>query len=77
MTPAQQAALKAKLQGQRQAGKSIATSTGSNFKDYVKGGGGSTMVGADKQGNPVFKQNVQREDIAESVYFSNFLGVHI
>ena len=71
MTPAQQAALKAKLQGQRQAGKTTATQTGSGFKDYV-GGSQTKLTGADAQGNPVFKK-LQRESVA----FSKFLGVHI
>jgi hypothetical protein len=71
MTAAQQAALKAKLQGQRQAGKTTATQTGSGFNQYVQGGGGSTMAGADAQGNPVFKQNVQREGVE---FYSKFLG---
>ena len=70
---AQQAALKARLQGQRSAGKSMATSTGSGFNQYVQGGGGQKLAGADAQGNPVFKQNVQRE----SVGYSKFLGCYI
>jgi hypothetical protein len=74
MTTAQQAALKAKLQGQRQAGKTTATQTGSGFNQYVQGGGGSTLAGADAQGNPVFKQNVKREDIQ---FESKFLGMMI
>ena len=74
MTAAQQAALKAKLQGQRQAGKTTASQTGSGFSDYVKGGGGSTMAGADAQGNPIFKQNVARESVE---FHSKFLGTTI
>jgi 3-oxoacyl-(acyl-carrier-protein) synthase len=74
MTAAQQAALKAKLQGQRQAGKTTASQTGSGFSDYVKGGGGSTMAGADAQGNPIFKQNVARESVE---FHSKFLGIII
>jgi hypothetical protein len=70
---AQQAALKARLQGQRAAGKSMATQTGSGFNQYVQGGGGQKLAGADAQGNPVFKQNVQRE----SVGYSKFLGCYI
>jgi hypothetical protein len=70
---AQQAALKARLQGQRAAGKSVATSTGGGFNQYVQGGGGQKLAGADAQGNPVFKQNVQRE----SVGYSKFLGCYI
>lgn len=70
---AQQAALKARLQGQRAAGKSMATQTGAGFNQYVQGGGGQKLAGADAQGNPVFKQNVQRE----SVGYSKFLGCYI
>lgn len=70
---AQQAALKARLQGQRAAGKSMATQTGTGFNQYVQGGGGQKLAGADAQGNPVFKQNVQRE----SVGYSKFLGCYI
>jgi hypothetical protein len=70
---AQQAALKARLQGQRAAGKSMATQTGGGFNQYVRGGGGQKLAGADAQGNPVFKQNVQRE----SVGYSKFLGCYI
>ncbi len=71
MTQAQQDALKAKLQGQRQAGKTTATQTGSGFKDYV-GGSQTKLAGADASGAPVFKK-LQRESVA----FSKFLGVHI
>jgi hypothetical protein len=71
---ANQAALKAKLQGQRAAGKSFAQKTGGGFNDYVQGGGGQTLAGADKQGNPVFKQNVKREDVQ---FESKFLGMMI
>jgi hypothetical protein len=71
---ANQAALKAKLQGQRAAGKSLAQKTGGGFNDYVQGGGGQTLAGADKQGNPVFKQNVKREDVQ---FESKFLGMMI
>jgi hypothetical protein len=74
LTQAQQDAMKAKLQGQRQAGKTTATQTGSGFNQYVQGGGGSTLAGADAQGNPVFKQNVKREDIQ---FESKFLGMMI
>jgi hypothetical protein len=77
LTKAQQDAMKARMQGQRSAGKNLAGQTGGGFKQYVDGGGGQTLNGADAQGNPVFKQNVQREDIAESVFFSNFLGANI
>jgi hypothetical protein len=70
---AQQAATKARLQGQRAAGKSMATQTGGGFNQYVRGGGGQKLAGADAQGNPVFKQNVQRE----SVGYSKFLGCYI
>jgi hypothetical protein len=71
MTQAQQDALKAKLQGQRQAGKTTATQTGSGFKDYVDGSQ-TKLAGADASGAPVFKK-LQRESVA----FSKFLGVHI
>ena len=68
MTQAQQDALKAKLQGQRQAGKTTATQTSSGFKNYV-GGSGERMTGVDASGAPVY-QKIQRE----SVGYSNFLG---
>jgi len=71
MTQAQQDALKAKLQGQRQAGKTTATQTGSGFKNYVDGSQ-TKLAGADASGAPVFKK-LQRESVA----FSKFLGVHI
>jgi hypothetical protein len=72
MTAAQQAALKAKLQGQRQAGKSIATQTSGSFKDYV-GGSGETMTGVDASGAPIYKK-IQRESVE---FRSNFLGMMI
>ena len=72
MTAAQQAALKAKLQGQRQAGKTTATQTGSGFKDYV-GGSGERMTGVDASGAPVY-QKIQREGVE---FRSNFLGMMI
>jgi hypothetical protein len=72
MTAAQQAALKAKLQGQRQAGKTTATQTGSGFKDYV-GGSGERMTGVDASGAPVY-QKIQRESVE---FRSNFLGMMI
>ena len=68
------AATKARLQGQRAAGKSMATSTSGGFSNYVQGGGGQTLQGADKNGNPIFKQNVKREDIQ---FESKFLGMMI
>jgi hypothetical protein len=71
LTQAQQDAMKAKLQGQRAAGKTTASQTGSGFKDYV-GGSQTKLAGADASGAPVFKK-LQRE----SVGFSKFLGVHI
>ena len=70
----QQNALKAKIKGQRAAGKTTASQTGSGFSNYVKGGGGQTLAGTDAQGNPVFKQNVQRENVD---FFSNFLKMKI
>lgn len=72
MTAAQQAALKAKLQGQRQAGKTTATQTGSGFKNYV-GGSGERMTGVDASGAPVY-QKIQREGVE---FRSNFLGMMI
>ena len=62
-----QNALKAKLK----AKQGTAAKTQSGFNQYVQGGGGSTMAGADAQGNPVFKQNVQREGVE---FYSKFLG---
>ena len=62
-----QNALKARLK----AKQGTAAKTQSGFNQYVQGGGGSTMAGADAQGNPVFKQNVQRESVE---FYSNFLG---
>ena len=72
MTAAQQAALKAKLQGQRQANKTTATQTGSGFKNYV-GGSGERMTGVDASGAPVY-QKIQRESVE---FRSNFLGMMI
>jgi hypothetical protein len=71
MTQAQQDAMKARLQGQRAAGKTTASQTGAGFKNYV-GGSEEKMTGVDASGAPVFKK-LQRESVA----FSNFLGVHI
>jgi hypothetical protein len=71
LTAQQQAAKKAELLGKRAAGKTTASQTGSGFNQYVQGGGGSTLAGADAQGNPVFKQNVKREDFE---FESKFLG---
>jgi hypothetical protein len=71
LTQAQQDAMKARLQGQRAAGKTTASQTGSGFKDYV-GGSEQKMAGVDASGAPVFKK-LQRESVA----FSKFLGVHI
>jgi len=68
MTAAQQAALKAKLQGQRQAGKTTATQTGSGFKDYV--GGSPNYRGFDAQGNAI-PNKVMRESVE---FYSKFLG---
>lgn len=67
MTAKDQNALKARLKAKQ--GTAAKTQTG--FNQYVQGGGGSTMAGADAQGNPVFKQNVQRESLE---FYSNFLG---
>lgn len=71
LTAQQQAAKKAELLGKRAAGKTTASQTGGGFNQYVQGGGGSTLAGADKQGNPVFKQNVKRETYE---FESKFLG---
>jgi hypothetical protein len=62
-----QNALKARLK----AKQGTAAKTQSGFNQYVQGGGGSTLAGADAQGNPVFKQNVQREGVE---FYSKFLG---
>ena len=62
-----QNSLKARLK----AKQGTAAKTQSGFNQYVQGGGGSTMAGADAQGNPVFKQNVQRESVE---FYSKFLG---
>lgn len=59
MTPQQVAAKKAELLSKRAAGKTIASQTGSGFKDYV-GGSGERMTGVDKSGAPVY-QKIQRE----------------
>jgi hypothetical protein len=72
MTQTQQDALKAKLQGQRQAGKTTATQTGSGFKNYV-GGSGERMTGVDASGAPVY-QKIQRESVE---FRSKFLGMMI
>ena len=63
---AQQAALKAKIQGDRAAGTNLAAQTGSGFNDYVAGGKGFT---AGPNGEPV--QKVARESIE---LYSRFLG---
>jgi hypothetical protein len=72
MDPKAQNALKARLK----AGQGVGAKTGGGFSQYVQGGGGQTLAGADANGNPVFKQNVKREDIQrESVdFYSSFLG---
>lgn len=62
-----QNSLKARLK----AKQGTAAKTQSGFNQYVQGGGGSTLAGADAQGNPVFKQNVQREGVE---FYSKFLG---
>jgi hypothetical protein len=63
---AQQAALKARLQGDRAAGTNLAAKTGSGFNDYVAGGKGFT---AGPNGEPV--QKVAREGLE---LYSRFLG---
>jgi hypothetical protein len=68
MTAAQQAALKAKLQGQRQAGKTTASQTGSGFKDYV--GGSQNKIVVNPDGSTSLKK-LQRESVE---FYSNFLG---
>ena len=72
LTQAQQDAMKAKLQGQRQAGKTTASQTGSGFKNYV-GGSGERQTGVDASGAPIF-QKIQRESVE---FRSNFLGMMI
>ena len=72
LTKAQQDAKKAELLGKRAAGKSVATSTGGGFSNYVQGGGGERIVGADAQGNVVTKKNVAREGAYQ--FESKFLG---
>lgn len=67
MTAKDQNALKARLK----AKQGTAAKTQSGFNQYVQGGGGQTLAGADAQGNPVFKQNVQRESVE---FYSKFLG---
>ena len=67
MTAKDQNALKARLKAKQ--GTAAKTQTG--FNQYVQGGGGSTLAGADAQGNPVFKQNVKRESVE---FYSKFLG---
>ena len=71
MTAAQQAALKAKLQGQRQAGKTTATQTGSGFKDYVGGSQNKLVTNPD---GSTSMQKLQRESVE---FRSNFLGMII
>ena len=63
-----QNALKARLK----AGQGAGAKTGSGFNQYVQGGGGQKLAGADAQGNPIFKQNVKREG-----FESRFLGMII
>jgi hypothetical protein len=67
MTQAQQDAMKAKLQGQRQAGKTTASQTGAGFKDYV--GGSQNKLTTNPDGSTSMTK-LQRE----SVIYSNFLG---
>ena len=71
MTAAQQAALKAKLQGQRQAGKTTATQTGSGFKDYVGGSQNKLVTNPD---GSTSMQKLQRESVE---FRSKFLGMMI
>jgi len=69
MTQAQQNAMKAKLQGQRVAGKTTASQTGSGFKNYVAGSE-EKMTGVDASGAPVFKK-LQRESVELKHTFKN------
>lgn len=71
LSPAQQAAMKAKLQGQRQAGKTTAAQTGSGFKDYV--GGSQNKLTTNPDGSTSMKK-LQRESVK---FRSNFLGMII
>lgn len=59
LTPQQQNALKAKMQGQRQAGVSTAAQAGTGFKNYVAGSG-QRIQGANPDGSPKVV-TVQRE----------------
>jgi hypothetical protein len=68
---ANQAALKAKLQGQRAAGKSMAQQTGGGFGDYVAGS--PNTGGFDAQGNAI-PNKIKREDVQ---FASKFLGMMI
>jgi hypothetical protein len=68
MTQAQQAAMKAKLQGKRAAGQTTASQTGSGFKDYV--GGSQNKIVVNPDGSTSLKK-LQRESLE---FYSNFLG---
>jgi hypothetical protein len=59
LTPQQQNALKAKMQGQRQSGVSTAAQAGTGFKNYVAGSG-QRIQGANPDGSPKVV-TVQRE----------------
>jgi hypothetical protein len=51
LTPQQQTALKAKMQGQRQGGANMSAKTGTGFKNYVAGSG-QRIQGANPDGSP-------------------------
>lgn len=55
LTAAQQAAMKAKLQGQRAAGKTAGT-TASGFNQYTKDASSQRIVGANPDGSPKIQQ---------------------
>jgi hypothetical protein len=68
MTQAQQAAMKARLQGKRAAGQTTASQTGTGFKDYV--GGSQNKIVVNPDGSTSLKK-LQRESLE---FYSNFLG---
>ena len=64
LTPQQQTALKAKMQGQRQGGANMSAKTGTGFKDYVDGSPKTKGFTAGPGGAPVPTPNkIMREGV--------------
>ena len=75
LTPAQQAAMKAKLQGQRQAGKTAGT-TASGFNKYTKDASSQRIVGANPDGSPKI-QTIKAGKINTGNNLSEMLAANI